>query len=554
MKIEDLTNSDGRLTRSVKLGDLTNSDGLMVRSVEIRAAADSEAREFTGIGVPYGEEIGHWFGREMFDAGSVDSEGARVFWNHREPIGRITQGADVDGDTPGHEVTGKISRTARGDEAMTLLRDEVIGHLSIGFKPEEYTVEAREDGTEVIHWTKVRAMEFSLVPFPAYESAEISNVRHRMNPHESNSREDTPKVTETNALTRDDLTPINSRMEDLQRSVELINTGTGSTAPEGSNFRSMGEFLRAIVAKDEAAAEFHRAYTGGTTDDAALAETFVGNFINLIRPRRRIINDFTTGVLPDKGMDVAFVQLLEDGTVVSKQAKQGANLPYGKIKLGRDTAPVETYGGYTELSRQEIERSDTPILDTTLEAMALTYGKKTNAAVATTVADLITARLALFNAPEAADTTAAVRLAADAGPDEWLDMVVDAAVNREEAGYEIAGLYVTADVFKELIRLKDGDNRLMTVYGQGVNQTGALDLTQVQGNLASVQVKLLPGTTGRVASFYDPTAIKTLESPGAPAQLQDDTVINLAQQFSLYGYMATLTPNPGAMLPVHFAA
>ncbi|MGJ9424733.1 HK97 family phage prohead protease [Nesterenkonia halotolerans] len=533
------------------IDELTNDAGLMVRSVEIRATADTEAREFTGLGVPYGEEIEHWFGRETFDPGSVDSDGARVFWNHREPIGRLTKGADTDA---GHEVTGVISRTARGDEAMTLLRDEVIGHLSIGFEPQEYTVEKRDDGTEVIHWTKVRAREFSLVPFPAYESAAISNVRERHHPTPAATpREENPSM-ETDALTRADLTPITQQLTDLERSLDLVSSNTSAPQlPEGAQFRSMGEFLRAIVDGDEAAAEFHRAYTGGTTADAALTDTFVGNFIKLVRERRRIVNDFTTGVLPDKGMNVDFVQLKTDGTVVGRQATQGANLPYGKVELGRDTAKVETYGGYAELSRQEIERSDTPILDTTLEAMGLTYGKKTNAAVASTVSDLITARLALYNASTNADTTAAVNLAADAGPDGWLDMVVDAAVNREEAGYDIAGLYVTAQVFKELIRLKDGDNRLMTVYGQGVNQTGSLDLTQVSGNLANVTVKLLPHTTGRVASFYDPTAIKTLESPGAPAQLQDDTIINLARQFSLYGYMAILKPHPGAMLPVNFA-
>src|SRR5690606_17469402 len=104
-----------------------------------------------------------------------------------------------------------------------------------------------------------------------------------------------------------------------------------------------------------------------------------------------------------------------------------------------------------------------------------------------------------------------------------------------------------------LIRLKDGDHRLMTVYGQGINQVGKLDLSAVSGDLANITVDLLPGVTGDRAVFYDPVAIKTLESPGAPARLQDENIINLTKQFSVHGDMAILTPFPEAVLPVNFA-
>ena len=527
--------------------DLTNGDGLLVRKFAVRAA-DTEKREFTGLGVPYGEEIEHFFGTETFDAGSIErADEARILWQHREPIGVATATRET---AEGFEITGRISRTPRGDEAMVLLKDGVIRSLSIGFEPIEWTVEKRDDGSEVIHWTRVIAREFSLVTFPAYESAAISNVRHRPTPP-------TPKGTpmEPETLTREALTPITEQLADLERGLELVKANTAPAAPPAAaKWRSMGDFVKALQRGDGDAAAFHAEYTrAATTADAALDETFVGNFIKLVRDRRRIINKFSTGTLPSKGMTLDYVQLLDDGTVVGKQANEGDNLPYGKVQLGRDQAPVETYGGYSDATRQLIERSDTPYLDTVWDAMGIKYGRETNRAVATTFTDTITANLAAFNDATTPDATAAVNLPLNATTDQWLDMIVDAAINREDKGYVIEGLSVSGDVFKELIRLKDGDNRLMTVYGSGVNQVGRLDLSAVSGSLANVAVDLLPGVTGRVGSFYEKSAIKTLESAGAPAQLQDENIINLTKQFSVYGYMAVLTPFPSAVLPVNFA-
>jgi hypothetical protein len=50
-------------------------------------------------------------------------------------------------------------------------------------------------------------------------------------------------------------------------------------------------------------------------------------------------------------------------------------LTFGKVKFGTKTADIETYGGYTTLSRQVIERSTTPMLNTALKALRNAYAK-----------------------------------------------------------------------------------------------------------------------------------------------------------------------------------
>lgn len=513
------------------------------REFQIRAA-NEEQRTFTGIGVPYGQEIEHWFGRETFDAGSVqDAENARVLWQHREPIGVITSTRET---SDGFEVTGKISRTPRGDEAMTLLKDGVIRSLSIGFEPQEYTVESRDaaQGGDLIHWTKVRAAEFSLVTFPAYDAAEISSVRHQNPAPKGNPM---PETAAPEALTRADLQPFENSVEELRRDVALL--GSTSAPSPASQWRSMGEFLKALARGDEAAAEFHREYTGATTGDTIMKDSFVGDFIKLVAERRRIMDQFTKGTLPGDGMSVDYYQLESDDTKVAEQLKEGDDLEYGEIKLKSANAPVKTYGGWTELTRQAIERATVPALNTTLRAMGLRYARVTNGATGKVYAKMIADNLAADP-----DQKLSVKVPAALTTDALLDSIVDAALLYEERGYTLAGLNASVDVFKQILHLKDGDRRVMKVYGDGVNQVGELSLPGVSGNLAGVKVSLLPNTAGSVASFYDPVAIETLESSGAPAQLQDDNIINLSKQFSIYGYAAVITPFTDAVLPLDFQA
>ena len=519
-------------------------DGLIRRTVtfDTRAVTNPDAREFVGIGVPWDVVIEHWFGAECFDRGSVEDDGAKLLYGHRDPVGPMLSATDVD---EGRQIKARISDTTLGRDVWTLVRDGVINQLSIGFEPIEYRV----DEDEVLHWTCVRAREYSLVAFPAYETALLdpSSLREAISTTE---RTTMPATVTTEALTRADLDPINAALDDLERATKRIEANQASTISTGLAWRSMGDFLKALAAGDQDAAEFHRAYTGATTDDTVMQDTFVGEYIKLVNEHRRLVDDFTHGTLPDKGMSIDYVKLGADTTRVEEQVNQGDDLPYGKVTLVDANAKIKTAGGWTELSRQAIERATVPTLNITLRALGLKYARYTNALVGAALRAQIAANIAA----DADDDTAALDLPANATVDQWLDMVVDAAIAMEERGFNLAQMHVSGDVFKRMIRLKDGDNRLMKVWGQGVNQVGELDLTSVKGNLAGVTVKLLTGATTNQAAFSDPVAIELLESPGAPAQLQDENIINLTKQFSIYGYVSTLVPFPTAILPVEFGA
>ena len=140
-----------------------------VRSFEVRL--DEQTREVSGIAVPYGQvaDIGGAY-QEQFVPGAIRSvDDVKLFWQHAEPIGKILEGRDTE---TGFEIRAKISDTPRGQEAYTLLKDGVINKFSVGFMPVEQTKEGN-----VVTRTLVDLKEVSLVSFPAFAGASVSEVR-----------------------------------------------------------------------------------------------------------------------------------------------------------------------------------------------------------------------------------------------------------------------------------------------------------------------------------------------------------------------------------------
>lgn len=542
---------------------MTATDHLKPGTVFERAATqvravDAAARTFTAIGVPYGQRIETPFWSEEFAEGSVQGgDRALILWCHRdhEVLGKVTNYRD----TPdGFEITAQLSDTDRGREAYTLLTDGVIDRMSIGFQAQEYRVEAAEDGTETVIHTKVRALEFSLVPFPAYDGAEVLAVRSLARNTPPDSPEETPVMTET--LTRADvdsaLEPAFEKLSLLERSIATARTSGNAEVDEATalarRFRSVGEFAQGVARGDENATKLHRAAEGNLASEipSGLNSTFLGNQIRFVDERRDTVNMFDRGVIPAKGMNVDYAKVDHDASVraVAKQATELAKLAGpNQIKFKTASAPVETYGGYTTLSRQAIERADVPYLDSVLRIMTLEYARVTEAAVQSRVLTELDALLAADGGIGLGATAAAGTIS------DWAGVIVDAGQEFRTRGFKSAGLAVSPDIFKTLATQTATDGRpLMNLTGTGVNVSGTANLMDAQGELLRVPVKVLTGTTGR-AFFWDPIAVKVLES-AAPILLQQEDITVLGKDFSIYGYQAITVPFVDALLPVEFAA
>ena len=143
------------------------------------AGVDPDERTFEGYAASYGNtdtdndilETGAFAKsiKEGFPAKSI-----KVLWQHdaRQPIGLPIEMRE---DSKGLYVKSRISKTAKGDEALELMRDGVINRLSVGFSIPGG--KSQIDGQGIRHIYEGKLFEYSLVTWPANDQAIITGVK-----------------------------------------------------------------------------------------------------------------------------------------------------------------------------------------------------------------------------------------------------------------------------------------------------------------------------------------------------------------------------------------
>ena len=511
-------------------------DNIETRDIELRF--NEEDRTVSGIAVPYGQDanIGGVY-TERFERGSIseDITDVKLFYGHEEPIGKLIEGRDSE---EGFEIIAKISDTARGNEVRTLLKDGVLNKFSVGFVP----VDSERDGSTVIR-KAVSLREVSVVPFPAYAGATIQEVREDETPTETIEEEIPMESRESNV--EFDVQAVQEDVAELRRLVEAGFTVT--TSEPAADTRSAGQVLKAIVAGDE---ETIRAYAGNDTSNSVLLNTFIGDLTRIVDTPIGVRVLMSTGVLPASGNTLEYAKLSTNTVAVAEQAAEGDDLTYGQVALTTATAAVKTFGGYTTLSRQAIERSSVNFLDAHMRAMASAVATNLNTYVRTG-----------FNTQHAAHVAAGGSAIISTGAvlasttySQLLDSIVEAADKFERNGWGIDSLAVSKDVFKALMALEASDGRpLMTVQGNtGSNTVGSISPLALGGTFAGLGVSVDTGLANGTAAFVNSNAIRLYSSP--VVSLTDDNIVNLSRDFSVYQYGALATEAPEAIVPLVFSA
>lgn len=475
----------------------------------------------------------------------------KVSREHGDLIGKLT---DMRSEADGLHVVAKLADTESGREAAELVREGVYDGFSIGFRPVENRVIDSDDGVTEVHRRKVDLFEVAVTGIPAYPAAEITSQRSQTTT--TNNESEAPSMGNDNEQ-RD----VNERLEafgeELRGIKATVAAGIQTDVPAelGGEFRTAGDYLKALSDErnaDHAAAIDLMRQTRDqiVTGDTGNTVAWIANDLRLIEQRRKVTNILTRDTLPATGMSMEYNVVSEDTTAAAKQTTEGTALTFGKVKFGTKTADINTYGGYTTLSRQTIERSTTPMLNTALKALNNAYAKSTENAVRTYLYDLIKSQRDATQNPN--NITAPATLDAMT-PDQWAGLILDAAEVMDDRNAAMTRLGVSKDVALALIKLKDSGNRFMDISGKGSDTIGAFDLTGVVGDLMRVPVYLLPKAPTGTAAFIDPTAVTVWES-GGPTQLSNTDPVNIVDNYSVYGYMAVAATFTAGLLPVKFAA
>mgnify|MGYP001006797017 CR=1 FL=1 len=506
------------------------------------ALAENDARTLEGLAVPYERETklgpGYY---ETIAADAYQPAGGvgqiKLLWRHDEVIGAGTATSSPDG-VP---IQARISQTSAGDDAYQLLKDGVVDSLSIGFIPLEYEETWDDDQNLHVRQKKIDIKEVSLVPWPAYDDAKVTKVREQTQKKEGNKVDNDTLENEVMRLR----TSVN----------ELRTTISAPQAAAQVDRRCAAEIVKALVSGDSQTLEDvnkiqARAWSGTTSaaDPVATSPHWVNDLTRIYDQPDALKPLFAVGDLPAEGMRVDHTYLKTNSVTVNKQNNEGDDLTLGKVELQSASTPVGTYGGYTSLSRQTIERASVNILQRHLEAMAVAAGAASRKALA-----------AAWNKGLKDQEAAALVSTKAATALTWADLsalVVDAAAYFAAQNLPLDGLVVNKATFKALAALTAGDRPLLAVGNDGSNTVGTVSLVGISGNLAGLKIVCdLPAEATNVANiqkcvggFYTRDAIRVYESQ--LVQLQATQVINLTDNYSVYRYGAYANEIQGGILPL----
>lgn len=526
------------------------------------ADTDTEVRTITGLAVPYNTPTTITPGLvEQIAPGAVDmASSPSLFYRHGEPIGVITAMRET---AEGLEIDARISDTTLGRDAATLAKDQAIRSLSIGFFERDFTDTALDDGTVLRTHTSIDLREVSLVPIPAYDDAQIINVRHHTEKETTMTTSTIDPATLDQFAQRFEAAQSETRtgIDDLSRRMSLIEANTTPTTDAGLvETRSAGALIKAALAGDTSARDAlapyvgREAFTGTTTaaDARYTTPTFVRDLTRLIDNANPLMRLFATADLPAEGNTLEYARLKSNTLTVSKQTKEGDALPTGTIATEVATTTIDTYGGGTVLSIQTIERSRANILDLSLRGLAIEAGKQLAADFAAFFEKTVKAQSA---------TTITATKAADAL--DWkalLHLMLDAADAYEDLAMTCDGLIVTRATFEAIAGMTDDNKRpiLQVASNDSTNSVGTVSASGKYATLDGLKIITNRHLTssgmgeGVVGAFYNAEAIRVYTS--GLASLQDTGVLDLTGTYSVYQYAAFADEIPSALVPVKMGA
>lgn len=366
---------------------------------------------------------------------------------------------------------------------------------------------------------------------------------------------DTETLPVPDAVTRSDLDGLATRadLDELSRQIATVAHNTTAAPTAATDRRSAAEIVQAAAKGDEEARALitsyaSRAYEGGVIGDdgQALVPAFVADLTRIIDNANPLAALFGTAPLPAEGMSIEFSELATNTLTVGKQEAEGDALKMGKVTTKTRTAPIQTFGGWSQLSVQEVQRSRANMLQLTLKGMAIEAGK----AKATTFAQFYADTVATQTANGLSITKQASALA-------WADLAAilsDASDKFTELAVPITGLIVDAPTWKALASLTGTDGRpMLSVSGAATNTAGTLNPAGLSADLARIPViKNTRQTSGPAGCFFADDALRTYTS--GVASLTDQDIVSLVNSFSVYYYAAFAAEIPGHLVPLSLGA
>lgn len=446
-------------------------------------ASDTERRIIAGKIVPYSTEIGHTSaGKVIFAADSIEIPANKKIklLDEHNPKAILGSATNFLTSTEGIHATFKVTKTARGDEALTLASDGLKTGLSVGVEPVESSM--NKDGVIVV--TKGILREVSHVASPAFASAEISKV--------AASSEETPAVEESPTTNESEELPVDQTTENpvvpeavetpVEASRPTVAASVAYTKPRINVTKRdyLENTLKANLFQDEDARQWIKAADNDQSTGAGFIptpqSTTVLNFLaNADRP---MIDSVSRGAMPDYGKTFELPKITE--VPVVDQINENAAVTESQLESEYITVTKKSFKGRAITTLELISNSNPAFLDELMTQMEFAYAKDTDTYVTGEIANN-----GVLNATGVANSATGI-----------LSYVSSAAAAIYKASLGFGrNIVVTPEQWANIMSYND-NGRPIYIATNPYNAGGALTPSAVRGTVAGLDLRVSRFITG----------------------------------------------------------
>lgn len=332
-----------------------------------------------------------------------------------------------------------------------------------------------------------------------------------------------------------------SRAADMQRQLALARHQVDQGEIE---YRSAGAYIldsyNASLGGREASERlefFHRAAAHQKTTDnlGVIPDPIVGDVLNFIDAGRPLATAIGIQNLPAATF---YRPRVTQGTSVAVQGSAGgaadekSELVSQKMTISRTTATAITYGGYVNVSRQDIDFSSPQIMDIIVRDLAARYAIQTELATGASLMASGTTAIGYGAAPTAATIRAALWSAASG--------IYTAVQGQGRVVLAISPgrLSVFGPLFAPITGVvANGEGLSAGEFGSGL-----------VGSIGGIPVYMSPGLTGTQVVCFSTAAIEVFEQRVGTLQVTEPSVLGV--QVAYAGYFTPLRLINAAIIPM----
>lgn len=446
-------------------------------------ASDTERRIIAGKIVPYATEIGNTSaGAVIFAADSIEIPANKKIklLDEHNPKAILGSATTFSQSPEGIFATFKVTKTARGDEALTLASDGLKTGLSVGVEPIESSM--NKDGVIVV--TKGILREVSHVASPAFASAEITKVAAS-----AEAPVETTETTSESEKSVEDTTPETVAPEAIVETpaVEASRPTVAAASVAYTKPRInvtkrdyLANTLKANLFQDEEARQWIKAADNDQSTAAGFIptpqSTTVLNFLaNADRP---LIDSISRGTMPEFGKTFELPKITE--VPIVDQIDENNAVTESQLEASYITVTKKSFKGRAITTLELIANSNPAFLDELTTQMEFAYAKDTEQYVTGEIANAGT-----LNATGQANSATGL-----------LGYVSTAASAIYKASLGFArNIVVTPEQWANIMGYNDS-GRPIYIASNPMNAGGALSPTAVRGTVAGLDLRVSRYITG----------------------------------------------------------